>query len=116
MTSVMETRDTEVPAKARRRRFTAEYKQTILREADRCRKPGEIGALLRREGLYSSHLVAWRTAGAKGERAGRSWCIDVPRRHSSRTAHALSPAARRQSAAPDASAIGPFTTRSGPRR
>ena len=70
MAFAMKTPDTEVPAKARRRRFTAEYKQKILREAERCRKPGEIGALLRREGLYSSHLVAWRTARAKGERAG----------------------------------------------
>jgi transposase len=43
-----------------RRRFTREYKMRILAEADRCRKPGEIGMLLRREGLHSSHLVAWR--------------------------------------------------------
>jgi len=66
----MTTHDTEVPAKARRRRFTAEYKQKILREVERCGKPGEIGALLRREGLYSSHLAAWRAARASGERAG----------------------------------------------
>jgi transposase-like protein len=52
--------DPEVPAKARRRRFSAEYKLAILREADACTQPGEIGALLRREGLYSSHLVDWR--------------------------------------------------------
>lgn len=52
--------DPEVPAKASRRRFTAKYKLQVLREADACRKPGEIGALLRREGLYSSHLVSWR--------------------------------------------------------
>src|SRR3989442_15287451 len=52
--------DPEVPAKAARRAFTAEYKLRIVREADACRKPGEIGALLRREGLYSSHLVEWR--------------------------------------------------------
>jgi transposase len=50
----------EVPEKARRRRFTAEYKRRILREADACTKPGELGALLRREGLYSSNLAAWR--------------------------------------------------------
>jgi len=43
MAFAMETHDTEVPAKARRRRFTAEYKQKILREAEDCRKPGEIG-------------------------------------------------------------------------
>jgi transposase-like protein len=52
--------ETEVAAKAKRRRFSAEYKQRILREADACTKPGELGALLRREGLYSSHLTAWR--------------------------------------------------------
>ena len=58
---------TEVVAKAQRRRFTAEYKRRILREADRCRTPGEIGALLRREGLYSSHLTTWRAARRRGE-------------------------------------------------
>ena len=52
----------EVPEKARRRRFNAEFKQRILREADACTKAGELGALLRREGLYSSHLAAWRAA------------------------------------------------------
>jgi transposase len=45
---------------ARRRAFTAKYKLHILQQADACTKPGEIGALLRREGLYSSHLVVWR--------------------------------------------------------
>jgi transposase len=52
--------DPEVVARPKRRRFTAEYKLRILKEADTCREPGEIGALLRREGLYSSHLVLWR--------------------------------------------------------
>jgi transposase-like protein len=52
--------DPEVVARPKRRQFTAEYKLRILREADACREPGEIGALLRREGLYSSHLVQWR--------------------------------------------------------
>ena len=52
--------DPEVPEKAKRRRFSAEYKLAILREADRCAEPGQIGALLRRERLYSSHLVDWR--------------------------------------------------------
>ena len=52
--------DPEVVARPRRRQFTAEYKMRILREADACKEPGEIGALLRREGLYSSHLVQWR--------------------------------------------------------
>jgi len=49
-----------VSAKAQRRRFTAAYKQKILEEVDACSKKGELGALLRREGLYSSHLAAWR--------------------------------------------------------
>ena len=52
--------DPEVPEKARRRRFSAEYKLAILREVDACTEPGQIGALLRRERLYSSHLVDWR--------------------------------------------------------
>jgi transposase-like protein len=51
---------TEVRPKAKRRSFTAEYKARILAEADACTKPGEVGALLRREGLYSSHLTEWR--------------------------------------------------------
>ena len=58
--------DTEVPAKARRRSFTASYKLGVLEKADRCAAPGEIGALLRQEGLYSSHLAAWREAREKG--------------------------------------------------
>ena len=52
--------DPAVPEKPVRRRFTAEYKLRILREADRCTQPGQLGALLRREGLYSSHLKTWR--------------------------------------------------------
>ena len=48
------------PEKPKRRRFSGEYKLRILEEADRCTKPGELGLLLRREGLYSSHLAAWR--------------------------------------------------------
>ncbi len=59
--------DPEVSAKARRRTFTAKYKLRVLREADACNEPGEIGALLRREGLYSSHLSSWRRARAAGE-------------------------------------------------
>ena len=51
---------TEVRPKATRRSFSAEYKTRILAEVDACTKPGEIGALLRREGLYSSHLTEWR--------------------------------------------------------
>lgn len=61
--------ETEVLAKAQRRRFTAEYKRRILKEADQCMRPGEIGALLRREGLYSSALTTWRSARERGELA-----------------------------------------------
>jgi transposase-like protein len=60
----------EVVAKASRRRFTVEYKRRIVREADSCTTPGAVGALLRREGLYSSHLTAWRAARDRGELAG----------------------------------------------
>jgi transposase-like protein len=52
--------DPEVTERAKRRRFTAEYKLGILRQADACKGDGDLGALLRREGLYSSHLVTWR--------------------------------------------------------
>jgi transposase-like protein len=61
--------DPEVPAKAQRRKFTAEYKLRIVREAERCKEPGEIGALLRREGLYSSLLTAWRREVEAGARS-----------------------------------------------
>lgn len=60
----------EVVAKATRRRFTVEYKRKIVREADACKTPGAVGALLRREGLYSSHLTTWRGARERGELAG----------------------------------------------
>jgi len=63
-------RDVEVAVKADRRRFTAEYKQKVLREADDCRQSGEIGALLRREGLYWSNLTHWRRQRESGELAG----------------------------------------------
>jgi transposase len=59
---------TEVSAKPRRRTFSAEYKRRILEETDACAL-GEIGALLRREGLYSSHLVEWRRARKRGDLA-----------------------------------------------
>ena len=61
--------DPEVAPKAQRRKFTAEYKLGIVREAERCKEPGEIGALLRREGLYSSLLTAWRREVEQGTRA-----------------------------------------------
>ena len=52
--------DPELAERPRRRRFTAEYKLRVLREAEACTRKGEIGAMLRREGLYTSHLTAWR--------------------------------------------------------
>lgn len=58
---------TEVLERARRRAFTAEYKLRIIAAADACNNPGEVGALLRREGLYSSHLTTWRRAKRAGE-------------------------------------------------
>lgn len=64
--------EVEVTAKPARRRFTAEYKLRILREAEGCDGRGEIGALLRREGLYSSHLTQWRKQRERGELEGLS--------------------------------------------
>jgi transposase len=58
--------DPEVVAKPKRRRFTAEYRLRIVKEADRCTQPGDVGRLLRREGLYSSHLTKWREAHRNG--------------------------------------------------
>ena len=52
--------DPELVGQAKRRSFTAEYKARILAEADACTRPGEVGELLRREGLYTSHLTYWR--------------------------------------------------------
>ena len=64
------TPDPEVVAKPKRRQFTAQYRLRILEEAERCTQPGEVGRLLRREGLYSSHLTAWRKARRKARRKG----------------------------------------------
>lgn len=60
----------EVMERPRRRTFTAEYRLAILREADACTKKGQLGALLRREGLYSSHLTDWRKQRDRGGLAG----------------------------------------------
>ena len=57
---------TEVSEKATRRKFTAKYKLRILEEADACTEPGQLGALVRREGLYGSNLTAWRKARNEG--------------------------------------------------
>ena len=68
--SARQVLDTEVVVKAERRHYTAEYKQRILQEADACTQLGAIGALLRREGLYSSHLTTWRRERKHGELQG----------------------------------------------
>ena len=79
--------DVQVSAQTKRRRFTAEYKLKIVREADACSKPGELGALLRREGLYSSRLVDWRRARDRGE------LVNAPKR--GRKPKAVDPSAKR---------------------
>src|SRR3954467_5866693 len=69
--------DAELVERATRRRFSAEYKLQVLQQAEACTRPGEVGALLRREGLYTSHLTAWRkqreqgALAALGRRRGR---------------------------------------------
>jgi transposase len=80
--------DTGVSASPARRRFTAAYKRAILRDAARCTQPGDLAALLRREGLYSSHLAAWRAAERRGELAG-------PTRRRGPTATPVDPQAKR---------------------
>jgi len=62
----------EVPESPVRRRFTGKYKQRVLQEADRCTQPGQLGALLRREGLYSSQLSTWRRQRDQGILQGLS--------------------------------------------
>ena len=78
--------DPAVEAKAKRRRFSAEYKLRILREVDRAKGAGEIGAILRREGLYSSHLTQWRRdrdrvakAGLAARKRGPKGKVEDPR-------------------------------------
>jgi transposase-like protein len=70
MEDVAVSQESEGMEKARRRQYTADEKLRVLRAADACTRPGELGALLRREGLYSSHLTAWRAARRRGELAG----------------------------------------------
>ncbi len=98
--------DPEVPEKAKRRRFSAGYKLAILGEADRCTEPGQIGALLRRERLYSSHLVDWRRqretgalealARERGRKPADPARVEVERlrRENQRLAHKLGQAER----------------------
>jgi hypothetical protein len=74
--------DPEVPARPAKRRFTTAYKLDILRRADACTRPGELGALLRKEGLYSSHLVTWRRQrehGLTARKRGRKPTSSDPR-------------------------------------
>jgi transposase len=66
------TPDPEVSSASGRRRFSAAYKVRIVRKADGCKEPGEVGALLRREGLYSSQLAAWRKQYRDGAAAALS--------------------------------------------
>ena len=87
--------DPEVSEQAKRRRFTAEYKLRIVREADACKGDGDVAALLRREGLYSSHLSSWRRqrdevakAGLASRKRGRK---QRPRIHGSRSSSARTP-------------------------
>ena len=75
--------DPEVPAKPVRRRFNEAYKWRIVQEADRCTHGGEVGALLRREGLYSSQLSTWRKQFKEGalealrdDKRGRKLTVD----------------------------------------
>ena len=71
--------DPEVPARRARRRFTIAYKLEILRKADACTQLGQLGSLLRKEGLYSSHLVTWRkqrAAGLTAKKLGRPVTVD----------------------------------------
>lgn len=81
--------DPELVEQAKRRTFTAEYKAKILARADACSRPGEIGELLRREGLYTSHLTYWRKQRKEGAlrssagRAGASRSTGATRRSAS---------------------------------
>jgi len=59
--------DPEVEPRAKRRQFSLAYKLSILEQAEQCNEPGEVGALLRREGLYSSHLSKWRDQQQAGQ-------------------------------------------------
>jgi len=81
--------DPEIRERAARRRFTAEYKLHVLRAADQCAGLGELGALLRREGLYSSHLTTWRRQREHGA------LVALAPQKRGRPAASVSPLARR---------------------
>ena len=79
MAPVSDAPDPEVAARRQRRRFTSQYKLEVLRKADACTQPGQLGALLRKEGLYSSHLVTWRkqrVVGLTPKKRGRTVSVD----------------------------------------
>ena len=107
----------EVPAKAQRRRLTAAEKPRVLEEADGCTKPGELGALLRREGLYSAYLAAWREARRRGELAGSTARPRGPKARvvdprTRRESGQLIAAARRRSAPSSPDFVQPSVARS----
>ena len=84
--------DPEVAATGRRRQFSSSEKRRILEAADRCIQPGEIGALLRKEGIYSSHLNTWRQQRAAAERTAlepqkRGRKVDLAQAEDRRVAH-----------------------------
>jgi transposase len=79
--------DPEVIERPQRRRFTAEYKVAIVREADAAKDSGAVGALLRREGLYSSHLVMWRKKYRAGARQALALRRGPPIKHTVESKH-----------------------------
>ena len=90
--------DPEVPARRARRRFTTAYKLEILRKTDACTELGQLGALLRKEGLYSSHVVTWRkqrTAGLTAKKLGRPVTVDPRVRQLEREKASLEATTRR---------------------
>ena len=100
---------TEVTAKAKRRRFTAEEKRRVLQAAAACTQRGELGALLRREGLYSSHLMKWREQAERGEIVG----LNPEEAWPGAEGHRRARQAARRAAASDRQAHAPGGTRGG---
>lgn len=91
-TSIVKESETGVSARAGRRRFTVEYKTWVVQEAERCRGTGDVGAFLRREGLFSSQLTMWR----QQYRAGVRQALSQPRGPKAKPANASSDVARLQ--------------------
>jgi transposase len=88
--------DPEVKPSAPRRRFSAKEKLRILEEADACTEPGEIGALLRRKGIYASYLSRWRKAREQGQLDGLSAKKRGPKRTADRELTEENEALRRE--------------------